>query len=232
MEEQTIRISRGQTTLVATVYGTGPEILLLPSLGRGSEDFKEIAPKIADAGFRVVCPDPRSSGPEDLTLYDLASDAAAFLADAEPVLVAGHAFGNWVARALCFIRPGQVKGLAVLAGSLGSTFSPEVRAAIDGSFNPALSEEERLGHLERGYFAPGNDATVWLDGFDPAITALQNAAAKRTDDRWRTSSHHIPTIYVAAESDWIAPVPSSEELKKVLGDQTEMVVVKDAGHAL
>lgn len=34
--------------------GTGPLVVLLPSRGRGSEDFDDIAAGIASAGFRVL----------------------------------------------------------------------------------------------------------------------------------------------------------------------------------
>ena len=42
--------------------GSGPLIVLLPSRGRGSEDFDEVAAGIAGAGFRVLRPQPRGSG--------------------------------------------------------------------------------------------------------------------------------------------------------------------------
>src|SRR6478752_7608202 len=104
-------IGHGPARIEFLAQGHGPTMLLLPSLGRGADDFDSIASRIAAAGFRVVRPEPRgighSIGPMDgLTLYDLAEDAAAALvADAgeapvQPAVVAGHAFGNWVARAL------------------------------------------------------------------------------------------------------------------------------------
>ena len=150
-------------------------MLLLASLGRGAKDFAEVAPLVAAAGFRVLCPDPRgigrSAGPmEGLTLYDLAEDAAAVL-EAEgtgPAIIAGHAFGNWVARALSAARPALVRGVVLLAASVTTNLDPAVRASIDGSFDPALSAAERLGHLQRGYFAPGHDASVWLYRLAPA----------------------------------------------------------------
>jgi pimeloyl-ACP methyl ester carboxylesterase len=47
--------------------GSGPLVVLLPSRGRDSEDFDEVAAGIAKAGFRVLRPQPRgaagSSGP-------------------------------------------------------------------------------------------------------------------------------------------------------------------------
>ena len=105
-------VARGPARIGYLATGEGPAVLLLASLGRGAEDFAEVAPLVAAAGFRVLCPDPRGIGAlggpmEGLTLYDLAEDAAAVL-EAEatgPAIIGGHAFGNWVARALSAARP-------------------------------------------------------------------------------------------------------------------------------
>jgi hypothetical protein len=44
--------------------GAGPLVVLLPSRGRGSLDFDTIAAGIAQAGFRVLRPQPRGVGGE------------------------------------------------------------------------------------------------------------------------------------------------------------------------
>src|SRR5262245_24179208 len=85
--------------------GTGPLVVLLPSRGRGSEDFDDIAAGIASAGFHVLRPQPRGAGVsigpmKGLTLHDFARDLAAVIRHegGGPAIIAGHAFGNWVAR--------------------------------------------------------------------------------------------------------------------------------------
>ena len=237
MEERIV--ARGPARIGYLATGEGPAVLLLASLGRGAEDFAEVAPLVAAAGFRVLCPDPRgigrSSGPmAGLTLYDLAEDAAAVL-EAEgtgPAIVAGHAFGNWVARALSAARPALVRGVVLLAASVTTNLDPAVRASIDGSFDPALSAAERLGHLQRGYFAPGHDASVWLSGWHPPVAAMQRAATAATDQRWRRVAERHRTLYVAAAEDTIAPVPGLDQLREALGEQVALTVIPDAGHAL
>lgn len=240
MTEATRRIvPRGDARIEVLAEGQGPAILLLPSLGRGAEDFDAVAPLVAAAGFRVLRPEPRgigaSLGPmEGLTLYDLAEDAAAALeGEAAPAIVAGHAFGNWVARALSVHRPDLVRAVVLLAASIGTAIDPAIRASIEGSFNPASTEEERLHHLRRGYFAPGNDARVWLAGWHPPVARMQRAATAATPDRrWERAAERVPVHYVAAERDTIAPVPTEERLREALGPQVSMSLVRDAGHAL
>jgi pimeloyl-ACP methyl ester carboxylesterase len=233
-------LERGPVRIEVLAEGQGPAILLLPSLGRGAEDFDGIAPLLAAAGFRVLRPEPRgigaSAGPvEGLTLYDLAADAALAL-DAEatgPAIVAGHAFGNWVARALAATRPELVRGVVLLAASVGTDIDPAIRASIDGSFNPALSEAERLVHLRRGYFAAGNDARVWLPGWHPPVARMQRAATAATADRsWQRVADRVPVLYVAAAEDTIAPPPTLARLQAALGPRVTLTEVARAGHAL
>jgi pimeloyl-ACP methyl ester carboxylesterase len=44
------------------IEGQGPAILLLPSLARDSEDYDAVAEGLAEAGFRVLRPQPRGIG--------------------------------------------------------------------------------------------------------------------------------------------------------------------------
>src|ERR1700745_3824075 len=72
-------VRRDNVTIEVIAEGRGPLIVMLPSLGRDSEEFDPAAARIAAAGFRVLRPQPRgygrSSGPmEKLTLPDLARD--------------------------------------------------------------------------------------------------------------------------------------------------------------
>src|SRR5471032_3244481 len=77
-----IMVTRGDARLEVLAQGKGPTIVLLPSLGRGATDFDPIAEHLADAGFRVLRPQPRgigqSTGPwHGVKLEELAADIAA-----------------------------------------------------------------------------------------------------------------------------------------------------------
>jgi len=49
-------------TIDVITEGSGPLIILLPSRGRDSEDYDEVAQGIAEHGFRVLRPQPRGIG--------------------------------------------------------------------------------------------------------------------------------------------------------------------------
>src|SRR6266446_2737090 len=75
-------VKAGSASLMVTVRGQGQPIVFIPARGRSVEDFDDIGSRLAQAGYRVILPQPRgignSSGPlEGITLHDLAADVAA-----------------------------------------------------------------------------------------------------------------------------------------------------------
>src|SRR3569832_199976 len=105
--------------------GRGPLVVMLPSRGRGAEDFDGVSDELVNAGFRVLRPQPRgaalSRGPmQNLTLHDLAHDVAAVIrnaGDGGPAIIVGHAFGSWVARMTAIDHPELVRGVVMVAAA-------------------------------------------------------------------------------------------------------------------
>src|SRR5262249_37038274 len=100
-------VACGEAQIEVLTQGQGHPIVLLPSLGRGAEDFDAIAERLAAASFRVLRPQPRgigeSRGPmAGIDLHSYAADIAAVIEHdgGGPAFVVGHAFGNRVARML------------------------------------------------------------------------------------------------------------------------------------
>ncbi|MDP3715361.1 MAG: alpha/beta fold hydrolase, partial [Burkholderiales bacterium] len=117
-------VEHGKVRIAVHAFGTGPRIVMMPSLGRGAADFFEIAQRLADTGYRALCPEPRglggSSGPlKGITLHDFAADIAAVIRHdgGEPTVVAGHAFGNFVARAFAADYPELTRAVVLLAAT-------------------------------------------------------------------------------------------------------------------
>jgi len=226
--------------LEVQVAGEGHAIVLIPSLGRGQEDFDEIAPALVAGGYRLLRPEARGIGRsaplhDTATLHDMAADIAAVIARfaGGPALVAGHAAGNWVARMVGHDHPDLVQGVAMLAAVTGTDVDPEISRAITSSFDLSLPDAERLSHLKRAYFAPGHDAAVWLTGWHPAVARAQRAARAGTAGRaWLRAAETKPLLYLAAAEDAIAPPPSEAEVRSALGHLARRVIVERAGHAL
>lgn len=227
--------------------GKGPAIVLLPSLGRAPEDFDAVSKSLSANGFTVLRPVPRgmgrSTGPmTGVTMHDLAADVAAVVEQSgqAPVVVGGHAFGNFVARQLATDRPELVSGVVLMAASPGKVpagssekpIGPEMRKAIDGSSDLSLPTEERLEYLRAAFFAPGHDASIWLDGWNQAVHHVQSEARERTPVDDYFAAGRAPILDLQAENDPVAPRRFASVLKDRLGDRVTIVVVANASHAL
>jgi pimeloyl-ACP methyl ester carboxylesterase len=219
--------------------GQGRTVVLLPSLGRGVEDYVDLAQRIAGSGYRVLLPQPRGIGEscglmQEVSLHDLSADVAALL-DHEgggPAVVAGHAFGSRVARVLAHDRPDLVRGVVLLAAAGRRPISPEMRRAIDGSGDPALSREERLTHLRAAFFAPGHDPSAWLEGWHPDVAAMQKVATTRTAQDVFITAGIAPILEVQAELDAVVPRECADDLRNELGARVTVALIRNAGHAL
>lgn len=240
-------VSRDNVELEVLSQGSGPVIVMLPSLGRSGEDYDAVATMLAVDGFRVLRPQPRgigrSRGPmEGLSMHDLAADVAKVIENENKssVIVVGHAFGNFVARQIAADRPDLVRGVVVAAASSGKVppgstekpIGPEIRQAIDGPSNASLPEAKRLEYLQIAFFAPGNDASVWLGGWNSEVHHMEAHAREHTpvDDYFAAGT--APVLDLQAENDPVAPRRFAGVLKSMLGDRVTIVVIPNASHAL
>jgi pimeloyl-ACP methyl ester carboxylesterase len=227
--------------------GTGPTIVMLPSLGRSGDDYQSTSDVLAAHGFRVLRPQPRgfgrSEGPMDgLNMHALAADVAFAIEQehAGPVVVVGHAFGNFVARQLATDRPDLVKGVVMAAASAGKVppgsaeepIGPEMRKAIDGPSDASLPEAQRLEYLRVAFFAPGHDPKIWLGGWNEKVHQMESYAREHTpvDDYFAAGT--APILDLQAELDPVAPRRFAGVLKSLLGDRVTIVVISNASHAL
>ncbi len=223
------------------VEGTGPAIVMLPSNGRdGAEDFDTVAHMLAQAGFKVLRPQPRgmmgSTGPmQGVSLHDLAADVVMVvdrLGNGRAVIV-GHAFGHFVARMAAVDHPTAVRGV-VLAAAAASTWAPEIAATPTKAGDLDAPEAERLAALRLGFFAPGHDPSAWLHGWWPAAQVMENnsreKAGVKQSDWWSAGS--APLLELIPASDPFKPRQYWGELKESYGDRVQTVIIPDASHAL
>jgi len=227
----------GETRIEYYVQGSGPLVVLLPSLGRGAEDFIGIAPMLAHA-CRVVTPQPRgigeSRGPmSGITLHDYARDLAAVIEkEGGPALIGGHAFGNFVARTTAVDRPDLVRGIALLGATHVWPVPPDIRTSIMKSSELALPDAERIGYLKHAFFAPNSDPSVWLAGWHPEVKKAQRIATDATPqpEWWHAGS--APILDVQPEDDVMIPPESQSRYRDEMGERVSIVRIPDAGHAL
>ncbi len=228
------------------------DIVILPSYGRdGGDDFDPFTGALADAGYRVLRPQPRgiarSTGPmAGVTLGDLADDIAGVIGKlgTGPAIVLGHAFGNFVGRALATDHSGAISVL-ILAAASGKNIPPEINSAPFRAGDLTLPEGERLAVLRQAFFAPGHDPSVWLTGWYPETLRMQREAAAASGSaaggangnagsplsRYWTAGT-VPILEITAESDPFHPREQWGLLRSELGSRVTSTVIKDASHAL
>jgi pimeloyl-ACP methyl ester carboxylesterase len=230
-----VRSADGEIDVI--VEGAGPLIVLLPSRGRDSEDYDEVAHGLAQAGFRVLRPQPRGIGKstgalQNLTLHDYARDVAGVIRHyGGSAVIVGHAYGNWVARMTAVDHPALVRGV-VIAAAAAKKYPPELSVAVTKSGDPSLPKDERLKYLRGTFFASGNDPTIWLDGWHPQASESQRLAglATRQEEWWGAGT--VPLLDLQADSDPFHPLEKMNELKDELGERVTVAVIRNASHAL
>jgi pimeloyl-ACP methyl ester carboxylesterase len=218
--------------------GRGPLIVLLPSRGRDSEDYDEVAAGLAKEGFRVLRPQPRgmhaSKGPlKDLTLHDLARDVATVIEreKAGSAVIVGHAYGNWVARMTAVDHPKLVRGV-VLAAAAAKKFPPRLSQLVSKSADQSVPEAERLAAMQEIFFASGNDPKIWLKGWWAEASEAQRVAAAnvKQSDWWHAGT--VPLFDLQAGIDPFKPKGTENELKDEFPDRVTVAVIPNASHAL
>jgi pimeloyl-ACP methyl ester carboxylesterase len=214
--------------------GAGSRIVVcLPSLGRPPRDFDHLADALGDAGFEVHAIDLGAvTDAADLHAYaaTVASHVEAYCAGG-PVHVVGHAFGNRVARCLAADRPDLVASVTLLAAGGRHPGDDEAHRALLRCFGGPPAPEHRVA-VETAFFAPGNDPTPFLDGWDADAARWQGQAVRATDpaDWWDAGS--APVLVVQGLDDRIAPPANGRELAIAHPERVTLVEIERAGHAL
>lgn len=232
-------VSEDDVRIETYADGSGPALVILPSYGRdGGADFDAFTDLIADAGWRVLRPQPRgvagSFGPMvGVDFPALADDVARVirrLAGGRAVVL-GHAFGNFVARVLATEHPRLVSAV-ILAAASASKVADDINETPFIASDPTRSEPERLAALQTAFFAPGHDARVWLKSWYPETLAMQRAAVKATDIGKYWSSGDLKLLEIIPRYDPFKPQSYWRELSGQLGPRVTTAVIDDAAHAL
>ena len=209
-------------------------VVLLPSLGRPASDFDALCVALRNAGYKTVAVDPPQEMPPDATLHDLATYVinAIDTAGIEGFHVVGHAFGNRLARMISNDYPSRVLTLTLLAAGGYIEMEKHVLEALLGTFDESVTAEKHLEFVATAFFAPGNDATTWRDGWMKNVMRLQQKALARVDrsEWWDAVAPRV--LVVQALQDVVAPVGNGQKYASDHPTITTLVDIDGAGHAM
>lgn len=231
-------VDKGEVHLEVFERGSGPAVLMHPSLGRPAQDFEDLGNAVVKAGYHVVLINPRgigaSTGPLDkATLLDLGNDVwtVADQLGLKRVFILGQNFGNRVSRSVSSLHPDRVIGLVLLA--CGGEIQPD-KATWDvfwSIYDPTLSPEKHRAAVAASMFAKGNDPSPFIGGWHPQTAKLQALAAEHTDFAPLFNGGTAPALVVQGLEDKIAPVQNAFDFV-TRRPNARLVAFPNMGHAM
>lgn len=236
---QVFRATNGAARLRLFVLGSGPSVVMMPGLGRASDDVAPLARRVAAAGYKVILPETRGIGEstgamEGLTLRDYAADVVAAIdaAGGGKAILVGHAFGNRVARAVAAYHPDRAIAVVCLgaSGKVGPT--PDIAAAIERGKAKDATREQRAEALRIASFGPGRDPTPWLDGWNEAVMKACLAAASATPIKEWWTAGKAPVLIIQGLADVAAPPANGRMLVEELGKRGKLIELEGVGHSI
>lgn len=236
VEEKTAM--NGEAQVGYSVRGSGPLVVMIASTGRSSGELGPLADRLAERGFKVALPEPRGIGQStgkltDVSFHDFGDDFAAVIQqEGGEAIVAGHAYGQWIAKTIAADHPEMVQGVALIAGG-AKTWPKELSDAITMINDPASTDEQKMSGLMLAFFTDEEAAKPWLEGWHQDVTESQRAARKVTerDSYWNAGT--APILDLQAGNDPFRPESSREEVREELGaERVTVAVIDGASHAL
>lgn len=236
--DRTVAVCGEARALRVRSAGEGRPVVMVPSLGRSSDDFAHLAAALRAAGHRTLLVDPPgiASPLPSRPARDL-HEAACDLWEAidgcglDEVALVGHAYGNRLVRAASVAHPHRVSALVLLA--CGGRFEPaaEVWASLARCFDEGLSPPDHRSAVASTFFAPGNDPSGWDDGWWPLVAAQQAAAVGATDQAEIWAGGTAPLLVVQGAQDRVAVPANARDLGARRPDTT-VVTIDRCGHAM
>jgi len=218
----------------------GPTVVLVHGLGGRAEDWRDLAPILASAGFRVYLPDlvgyGRSEKPPGFSysIHDEGDIVLGFL-DAvglKQVDLGGWSMGGGIAQHVAFRHPERVRRL-MLFDSAGiyqlpnwnvGLFTPRTAAEVDQLYVLLMPNPPSVpGFVARDILRVSNHR-AWI---------IHRALATMLTGQDATDSIlpqlKMPVLIVWGELDKITPLSQGEAMHKLV-PQSELDVIPGCGH--
>lgn len=218
--------------------GSGAAIVLLPGGSLNISYLEPLAMRLADGGLRAVrigTRTPLADPDAQVTMHDLARDVVDVMdhLGIQSSWIAGHAFGNRVARAVALDHPGRIDGVVLLAA--GGTVPPSAEAAhaLQVSFSD-VTQDEAIGAMDYFVGDPKDSASAWAylkPARDFHVGAMQRDAVMNTpQEEWARLVPGMRVLIVQGTKDQIAPPANGEQLAQEYPGQVTLAWVEGGGH--
>lgn len=247
MEQETQFFTRPEGTLAYTDYGgSGDLVLMLPGMGSLRSEYRFLAPKLHDAGYRAVAVDLRGQGDSSVpwSAYDVPSVGRDILALVDhlgsgPAHVIANSYSPAPAIWAAVEQPERVRSLVLIAAFAREMQPNALMKALTWFMmnNPWRAQTWRMFY--RTLYPTHNppDFEEYLDkltanlaqpGRFDAVKAFP--AAPRQSWEERLSQVNIPALVVMGTKDPDFPDPAAEARYLAERINGKVALIEGAGH--
>jgi pimeloyl-ACP methyl ester carboxylesterase len=240
VESRSVQVAGHRVHYLAEGPANGPVVVLVHGLGGNAENWRNLAPYLAKAGFRVYIPDllgyGRSDKPADFsyTVRDEAAVVVGFM-DAlglKQVELGGWSMGGWIAEVVAGEYPERVSRL-MLFDSAGLYEKPDWNTDLFTPSTPAqLNELDALlmPHPPRipGFVARDIVRSIGKDGWVIKRAMAAMLTARDVTDNLLPQLK-MPVLIVWGDLDRITPLVEAETMHRLIS-QSQLEVFAGCGH--
>jgi pimeloyl-ACP methyl ester carboxylesterase len=240
VESHSITVAGHRVHYLAEGPAGGPVVVLVHGLGGRAEDWTNLAPWLAKAGYRVYMPDlpgyGRSEEPADFS-YSVPDEAGVVVGffDAlrlKQVDLGGWSMGGWIVQRIALDNPDRVRRL-MLFDSAGLYAKPDWDTALFTSTTPGQLKQFYALLMPVPPQVPGFVARDILRITRERAWITQRALASMLTGRDVTDSLlpklKMPVLLVWGQLDRITPLSLGQKMHELI-PQSQLEVIPGCGH--
>jgi pimeloyl-ACP methyl ester carboxylesterase len=240
VESRSVTVSGYRVHYDAEGPADGPAVVLVHGLGSRAEDWRNLAPYLAKAGYRVYMPDlpgyGRSEQPQDFS-YSVSDEAAVVVGfldalDLKQVNLGGWSMGGWIVQLVAAEHPERVRRL-MLFDSAGIDEKPVWDTRLFTPATPAELDQLDALLMPNPPSVPGFIARdiVRLSNKNAWVIhrALQTMLTGRETTDKLLPELKMPVLIVWGELDHITPLSQGQKIHALVS-QSQLDVISGCGH--
>ncbi len=240
IESHNIRVDGYRVHYLAMGPANGSPVVLVHGLGGRAEDWWNVAPVLAKAGFRVYMPDllgfGRSQQPADFSysVHDQATVVMHFMdaLNIKQTDIAGWSMGGWIVQLIAFAHPERVRRL-ILIDSVGLNIKPlwDTNLFVPTSYQELAELDALL--MPNPPPIPPFIARDFLRRFRLNGWVIKRALATMMTAQDVTDNLlpqlKMPVLIIWGSLDQIAPVDQAQTMHRLI-PQSQLLLIPGCGH--
>jgi pimeloyl-ACP methyl ester carboxylesterase len=240
VESRSVQVAGHRIHYLAEGPAAGPVVVLVHGLGGRAEDWNNLAPRLAKAGYRVYMPDlfgfGRSENPVDFS-YSVPDDAEVVIGflDAsglKQVDLGGWSMGGWIVQEIAAKHPERVRRL-MLFDSAGIFEKPAWDTDLFTSTTPGQLDQFYALLMPHPPRVPGFVSRDILRHTAQEAWIIHRAMNSMLTGNYPTDKLlpglRMPVLIVWGAEDHITPLKQGEKIHSLV-PQSQLVVIPGCGH--